>query len=125
MGCQKYYLSVQKQSLDVSPASNFARTPNLEKAEKGEELIIEWRVTKEQMTQPLRIVVKVLYRNYEESTKHFPVDRKRGVVTFPLKGDAYEKTKGFLSYMVTLETTDGVVVKEWKQQLYVDLIKIE
>lgn len=125
VGCQKYYLTVQKQSLAVAPASRFARTPDPEKPLKGEELVIEWRVTSEEMKQPLLLVVKMLYRNYEEKTRCFPIERKRGVVTVPLAGKEYEKTKGFLTYKVTLETAQGVIVKEWKQQLYVDLIQIE
>lgn len=127
VGCQKYYLTVQKQSLDVPPASVFARTPDPLKKERivGEELIVEWRLTEENMEKPLILVVRMLMKNYEERVQCFPIRRKRGVVQVPLSGKDYEKTKGFLTYKATIETDQGEVLKEWKQQLFVELIRIE
>lgn len=91
----------------------------------GEELVIEWRLTEENMEKPLILVVRMLMKNYEERVQCFPIRRKRGVVLLPVSGEDFKKSKGFLTYKATIETDQGEVLKEWKQQLFVELIRIE
>jgi len=127
-GCEKYYLSVKREFVDRSKlASTFVGSPDpLQKdPPKGEELILEWRLPPHALDQELTLLLKVIYKNYSEETICFPVDRRRGVFTYPLLNEKYHETEGFLTYKADIKTQDGTLLKEWKQQLWVDLITID
>lgn len=127
-GCEKYYVSVKREYVDQSKlASTFVGSPDPRQKNppKGQELIIEWRLPQGALDQKLTLVLSVIYKNHSEETLCYPVDRRRGVITYALLDEAYRKTEGFLTYKAEIKTLDGMIVKEWKQQLWVDLIVID
>ncbi|MGE0198704.1 MAG: hypothetical protein AB7N99_09145 [Simkaniaceae bacterium] len=127
-GCEKYYVSVKREYVDQSKlASTFVGSPDPRQKNppKGQELIIEWRLPQDALDQKLTLVLSVIYKNHSEETLCYPVDRRRGVITYALLDEAYRKTEGFLTYKAEIKTLDGMIVKEWKQQLWVDLIVID
>lgn len=48
-----------------------------------------------------------------------------GWVTYKLFNEEYDKTGGILTYKAEIVTEDGTVYREWKHQLWVNLIQIE
>ncbi|NGX51674.1 MAG: hypothetical protein K1060chlam2_01547 [Chlamydiae bacterium] len=127
-GCEKYYLSVKRESVDRSKlASTFVGSPDPRQKNPptGEELLLEWRLPRTALKQELTLVLKLIYKNYSEETIRYPVDRRRGVIIFALLDEKYRQTEGFLTYKADIITPDGTPLKEWKQQLWVDLITLE
>lgn len=127
-GCEKYYLSVKREYVDQSKlASTFVGSPEPRQKNppKGQELIIEWRLPPDALDEELILVLSVIYKNHSEDTICYPVDRRRGVIIYSLLNEDYKKTEGFLTYKAEIKSTQGIVVKEWKQQLWVDLIVID
>ena len=127
-GCEKYYVAVKREYVDqLKLASTFVGSPDPRQKNppKGQELIIEWRLPQDALDQELTLVLSVIYKNHSEETFCYPVDRRRGVITYALLDEAYRKTEGFLTYKAEIKTLDGMIVKEWKQQLWVDLIVID
>ena len=126
--CQKYYLHVHNETVNVnSLASTFVQSPDpLQKDPPvGRRLILEWKLPKNAIEEALSLDLRIIYKNYEEETLHFAIDRKRGVVFFPLLGEEYKKKKGFLTYRAEIKNKDGKILDEWKQQMWIDLIRID
>ncbi len=127
-GCEKYYVSVKREPVNrESLASTFVGSPDPRQADppRGQELLLEWRLPQKDFSSDLTLLLDILYRDHTQERVCYPIARKRGVVTFSLLGEKYEETKGFLTYKATIQTPDGKVLKEWKQQLWTDLIVID
>lgn len=126
--CQKYYVSVTRDSIGVKTlASGFANTPDPRREEppKGERLLIAWNLFSEDFQKELVCSLSIIYKNYEEETINYEVDRKRDVISYFLLGEKYESTKGIMTYKVDIVTKSGIVVKSFKHQLYTKLIKLD
>ncbi|WP_194848456.1 hypothetical protein [Candidatus Neptunochlamydia vexilliferae] len=127
-GCEKYYVSIKREIINrESLASTFVGSPDPLQADppRGQELLLEWRLPRRGFSSDLTLVLDILYKDHSQETVCYPVTRKRGVVTFSLLGEKFQETKGFLTYKATIQTPDGEVLKEWKQQLWADLIVID
>lgn len=127
-GCEKYYLTVKREYVDRDQlASTYVGSPDprQQNPPRGQELTMEWRLPVEAMEEPLTLVLSVLYRDYTQGTFCYPVDRRRGTVTYSLLGDEYTKTGGFLTYKAEIMTPNQWVVKQWKQVLWTELITLE
>lgn len=128
VSCEKYYLTVKREYIDQSVlASTFVGSPDPRQNDppKGQELIIEWRLAPGALDQKLVLVLKVLYRDYTQETFFYPVDRRRGVVTYYLLNDEHKQRRGFLTYKAEITTLEGAVVHKWQQKLWTDLIAID
>ncbi|QVL55083.1 MAG: hypothetical protein KFB95_07125 [Simkaniaceae bacterium] len=126
--CEKYYLSVKREAVDrMKLASTFVGSPDpLQKnPPKGQELILEWRLPEEALQEELVLVLSVIYKNHTEEKICYPIDRRRGVVTYSVLGSDYKETDGFLTYKAEILNKDDSVIKQWKQQLWTDLIVID
>jgi len=126
--CEKYYLSVKREAVDrMKLASTFVGSPDpLQKnPPKGQELILEWRLPEEALREELVLVLSVIYKNHTEEKVCYPIDRRRGVITYSVLGSDYKETDGFLTYKAENLNKDNSVVKQWKQQLWTDLIVID
>jgi hypothetical protein len=126
--CEKYYLSVKREAVDrMKLASTFVGSPDpLQKnPPKGQELILEWRLPEEALQEELVLVLSVIYKNHTEEKICYPIDRRRGVITYSVLGSDYKKTDGFLTYKAEILNKDDSVIKQWKQQLWTDLIVID
>ena len=126
--CQKYYLSVCQQWVDARYlASTHVNTPDPRQANPpiGQMLSMDWRVPKELLSQKPYIELDLIFWDYTETKKTFPIDKRMGWVSYQLLGEEYDKTGGILTYKASIKTSDGTVYREWKHQLWVKLIQIE
>lgn len=126
LGCIQYSLSVKKESVNrESLASTFVGSPDPRQANPpfGQQLIIGWRVPKN--PRDLKLVLHVLYKNYEQEVLEFPIVKRRGMEIYSLQGARYAETKGFLTYKAEIQNEEGEVLDLWKQQLWVELISLD
>jgi len=126
--CSTYYLSIKQQKVDPSYlASTHVNTPDPRKEHPphGQKLIVHWQVPQSLMGEHPYILLHVIYRDYTEAVERLEIDAKRGYTTYALLGEEYEKKKGILTYKADLMTAEGKVYREWKHQLWVNLIALE
>lgn len=127
-GCEKYYLSVKNEHVDLSTlASTFVGSPDPRKENppNGQELILQWRLPPKAIEQKLVLLLKIVYRDYTEEVHEYPVERRRGGLTFSLLNEKFLEKRGFLTYKAEIKRLDGEVLKQWQHKLWVDLITIE
>ena len=127
-GCEKYYLSVTREAVDRARlASTFVRSPDprQENPPRGQELTIEWRLPESDLEEGLTLVLSIIYKNHSQDTICYPVNKRRGVLTYSLLGEDFKQTEGLLTYKVEILQKDHTVIKEWKQQLWTELIAID
>lgn len=91
----------------------------------GQKLFVEWNLPSDDVKKGLILTLKIIFRNYQEETISYAIDRRRGWITYELLDERFYETKGLLTYKADIATIEGEVVKEWKQQLWVNLIKLE
>jgi len=127
-GCEKYYISIKRDTIDQSKlASTFVESPDPRQKNppKGEKLIIEWRLPSYVLHQYITLQLNIIYNNYSEQTLYYPVNQRKGIIIYSLLEDQYYKTGGFLTYVAKIKKSDGTVLKEWKQWLWVDRISLD
>ena len=128
VSCEKYYLSVTREAVDRAQlASTFVKSPDprQESPPKGQELTIEWRLPEKDLEEGLTLVLSIIYKNHSQETICYPVNKRRGVITYSLIGEEYKQTEGLLTYKVEILQKDNLVLKEWKQQLWTELIVLD
>lgn len=126
-GCDKYYISMHQQSIDQRYlASSHASTPDYRQKNPpiGQMVVVEWHIPPEILKKSPTAEVYIVFWNYVEKKVTFPIDSKWGYKTFTLLNDEYLKTGGILTYRADIVTKDHVVYKEWKHQLWVNLIHV-
>ncbi len=126
--CEKYYVSVAQQWVDVRYlASTHVNTPDPRqlKPPVGQMIIIDWRVPKSILKKNPHVELKVIYWNYTEKTVTFPIDQRMGWATYKVLDEEYDTTGGILTYKAEILTADGQKYREWKHQLLVNLITID
>lgn len=126
--CQKYYLTTYQEKVDRdSLASTHVGSPDPRQKNppKGEELILEWQIPKEILQKNPSIYLQVVYKDYSEVEKVYPIAHKAGYVVYRLVGEEFQKTKGLLAYKAELKTGDGEVFRTWQHQLFVNVIRLE
>ena len=127
-GCEKYSLSVKREYIDQSTlASTFVQSPDPRQNNppKGELLLIKWRLPEEVLKEELHISLKIIYQNHTQECLSYPVFQRRGMLTYSLLNEKYQKTKGFLTYKAELVNGAGSVLKEWQQQLWTERIVLD
>lgn len=127
-GCRPYYLSVCQEWVDVRYLASFhAGTPDprLEHPPIGQKLILDWRVPKEIFKRKPTVVLDLILWDYTTRQIRFPIESRMDYATYKLWNEEYEKTGGILTYKATIVTEDGEVFREWKHQLWVNLITID
>jgi len=127
-GCEKYYLSIKREYVDRDQlASTYVGSPDPRQKNPpvGQELTMEWRLSPEAMNEQLQLVLHVLYRDYSRKTFTYPVNRRRGVITYALLNEEYNEKEGLLTYKAEIVDSTGQVIKEWKQILWTGLITLE
>lgn len=125
--CQKYYVQVTREKINrQSLASTFAKTPDPRQSSppKGERLIIQWNLMQEDVKDYV-CKLSLIYRNYEQETIYFSVERERDVFSYFLLGEKYEKTGGIMTYKVEILSSNKEIVQSFKHQLWTNLIVIE
>ena len=126
-GCKQYYLSLCQEWVDVRYlASTHVGTPDPRQDNPpiGQKLILDWRVPTEIFKKKPEVVLHLILWDYTERTIHIPIKRRMDYATYKLFNEDYEKTGGILTYMAEIVTEDGQVFREWKHQLWVNLITV-
>ena len=126
-GCRPYYLTVMQEWVDVRYlASTYVNTPDprQENPPMGQKLILDWRVPKEILKKHPEVVLDLILWDY--TTRQIRIPIKHGMDSRPsrLFDEEYEKTGGILTYKAEIITEDGEIFREWKHQLWVNLITV-
>lgn len=127
-GCQRYGIVARKQT--VTPAylaSTHVGSPDPRQADppNGQMVIMEWWVPMELIPQNPVIRLDMVFWDFTKRRIEFPIDRRVGYETYFVLGDDFLCTKGILTYKVEIVTEDGEVFRDWKHQLWVELIQID
>jgi hypothetical protein len=127
-GCRQYYLSICQEWVDVRYlASSHVATPDPRQDHPpiGQMLIIDWRVPKDIFKKKPEIVMDLILWDYTTRQVRIPIKRRMDFATYRLFNEEYEKTGGILTYKAHIVTQDGEIYREWKHQLWVNLITID
>jgi hypothetical protein len=126
--CDKYYVSVAQQWVDVRYlASTHVGTPDPRQDHPpvGQMMIVDWRIPKSLLNKKPHIQLTMIFWNYTEKTICFPIEQRMGWVTYKLLDEEYDETGGILTYKAEIVSEDGSLFREWKHQLWVNLITID
>ncbi len=127
-GCEKYYLSLTDQKINVnSLASTHANTPDKRQHSPpiGEMIVMDWRVPKEILDKKPIIDLYVIYGNYTEQRFEYPIFKRMGYKTCKVLNDDFVSSKGVITYRADLRLNDGQIYRSWDHQLWVNLITID
>lgn len=127
-GCTRYGISISQQRVDVNYlASTHVKTPDprQENPPCGQILSIGWCLPRPLMKQQPQLVLHLIFWDYTEEVIAYPLDKRRGYITYRLLNEEFEEKKGLLTYKAEIVTEDGDVYSEWKHQLWVNLIHVE
>ena len=127
-GCEKYYLSLTDQKINVnSLASTHANTPDKRQHSPpiGEMIVMDWRVPKEILDKKPIIDLYVIYGNYTEQRFEYPISKRMGYKTCKVLNDDFVSSKGVITYRADLRLNDGQIYRSWNHQLWVNLITID
>ncbi len=108
-------------------ASYHAGTPDprLEHPPMGQKLILDWNVPREIFSQKPEVVLDLILWNYTTKQVRFPITSRLDYATYRLLNEEYEKTGGIMTYKAAIVTEKGEIFREWKHQLWVNLITID
>jgi hypothetical protein len=127
-GCRQYYLSVCQEWVDVRYlASTNVSTPDprQEHPPIGQMLILDWRVPSDIFKKKPEVVLDLVLWDYTAREIRIPIKRRMDFTTYRLFDEDYEKSGGILTYKAKIVTEDGEVFREWKHQLWVNLITVK
>lgn len=108
-------------------ASTHVNTPDPRRdpAPVGQRLLLEWVVPPEILAQDPQIVLTVIYKNHTQAEKSFPLTTRSGHYLYDVINEKFKETKGVLTYRGKIVLAGGEVYKEWKHQLWVNLITLD
>ncbi|MBP9841432.1 MAG: hypothetical protein KBC64_03285 [Simkaniaceae bacterium] len=116
---------MHKENLNLeSLASTFVGSPDPRRdpPPQGEKLFIEWNIPRDTLEKKVLLFVHLLYKDYTQEVKTFPLEYRHGAVNMTLEGQEYLEKKGFLSYKAELIDLDDQLLYECQHQLWVPLL---
>lgn len=128
MGCQKYYLSLHQQKIDARYlASTHVGSPDPRQAKPpmGQVVVVSWWVPKEVVQKEPKVNLRIIFKDHTEQVICYKLDRRMGFENFFLVNEEFEKKKGILTYMAEIVMPDGSIYREWKHQLWINLITMD
>ncbi len=128
VGCSRYHVDVHQQKINASYlASSYVGSPDprQEHPPLGEMLVIDWLLPQDLLEEHPSVMLHVIYWNNTEKSYNWPIKRRKGYLTLAVLDEEYEQTGGFLTYRAEIITQNGQVFRDWKHQLWVNLIKVE
>ncbi len=126
--CDKYYLSLRQVPVDASYlASTHVQTPDPRQANPphGQKVVLQWSVPPELLEKKPQIIFHVIYKNHTEKEFIYPIESRLGYTVYSLLDQDYDATGGLLTYRADILTPDHKVFREWKHQLWVELITLD
>ena len=127
-GCQKYYLSLTDQNINVDYlASTHVATPDKRQHNPpyGQMIVMDWRVPKDVLDKAPTLDLYVIYGNYTEQKFHYPIETRMGFKTYKDLNQEFVDKKGIIAYRAEIRLSDGSIYKSWKHQLWAELITID
>lgn len=91
----------------------------------GQMLILDWRIPKEILKRKPEIILDLILWDYTTRQIRIPIKQRMDFATYRLLNEEYEKSGGILTYKAQIVTEDGYIFREWKHQLWVNLIVID
>lgn len=127
VSCMKSHLAVYTDYLShENLASYHIDTPDplLNNPPIGQRLIVIWTLKKKHLLyEDLHLKISIRFRDKNESTITYPLCKPKGTYIYSILNEDYIKTGGFLTYKVEL-IGDGIVLDEWRHQIWTNLIQI-
>ncbi|MBS3903370.1 MAG: hypothetical protein KGZ30_03310 [Anaplasmataceae bacterium] len=127
-GCRRYYVEVYQQRVDASYlASNAVNTPDPRSSHPplGQLFVVEWQVPLELLPKNPFIEFDANFLDYSERRYVFAINQRKGFKTFFVVDHEFIETGGIFTYRAKIKTEDGEVFREWRHQLWVNLITID
>lgn len=127
-GCQKHYLTVSQQWVNSSYlASTSVDTPDPRQLDPplGQLLMMEWYVPASILARDPRVELDLIYWDYTKEKVCFPIRAPLDWASFRCWNEKYAKTGGILTCKAAIVTGDGEIFREWRHQLWVNLIEVQ
>lgn len=128
MGCDKYYLSLRQVPVNAAYlASSHVGTPDPHRDHPphGQKIVLQWAVPPELLEKKPQIIFQAIYKNHTEKTFVYPIESRLGYEVYTLIDDEFDTTGGLLTYRADIMTEDKNVYRQWKHQLWVNLITLD
>lgn len=87
--------------------------------------VIEWQVPLELLPKNAFIEFDANYWDNIERRYVIPINDRKGYKTLFVINDDFIETGGVFTYRAKIKTEDGKVFREWRHQLWVNLITID
>lgn len=126
--CSTNHLSISQVKVDRTYlASTHAHTPDPRQANPpyGQMLIIDWNIPNQVFKKKPQIAVTIIFKNFTQEVICYPMHKSFGHKLYFLLNKEYEERKGILTYKAEIITDNKEIYKEWKHQLWVNLINID
>jgi hypothetical protein len=127
-GCTLHRLSVQTQYIGHENLASFhvgTPDPRLYAPMVGQRLLIQWSLCAEEVEgQEVFLNLKVRFRNHEEHEVKVPITSKRGTYLYEIANEAYDQSKGILTYYAEIRNA-SCVLASWRHPLWTPLITFD
>lgn len=127
-GCQKYYLTLRQIPVDSEYlASHHVSSPDPRQLQPffGQKVVMQWSIPSKLLLQNPQLVFHIIYKDHTQESMVYPIKHRNGVEIFSILNDTYQLKEGILTYQAYICTQDGTIYRDWKHQLWVQLIKLE
>ncbi len=127
-GCGRYYVEVHQRKIDSSDLASSgieSPDPRLEHPPYGQLLTIEWQLPQKLLLENPLVLLDVIFWDNVERHYAWPIQRRKGFATLPIVDGQFEKTGGVIAYRAKVLTEEGQIFREWRHQLWVNLITID
>ena len=127
-GCKQYYLSIAQEWIDGTYlASSYVGTPDpLQKnPPTGQMLIVSWRIPESVFQKKPFIRLDLLLWDYTTRSIEIPIEHRMDFATYRLLDEEYKSSGGILSFKGEIVEENGEIFREWRHQLWVNLITLE
>lgn len=127
-GCQKYYLSLRQVPVDPEYlASSRVGSPDPRQSNPpfGQKVVMQWAVPPEILAQKPELVFHLIYKNHTQEEIIYPIEDRCGMEIFSILNEEYQSKGGLLTYQAKIRTESGEIYRDWKHQLWVQLITFE
>lgn len=127
-GCQKYYLSLRQVPIDAAYlASSHVGSPDPRQSNPpvGQKVVMQWSVPPDLLVEKPELVLQVIYKNHTQEEIIYPIQYRSGREVFSLLNENYRSKGGLLTYQAKIRTQQGQIYREWKHQLWVQLITFD
>lgn len=124
--CHPRILTVQTEYLSHENLASFhvgTPDPRLKNPTLGQKLIVNWSIPHWSELTPYELSIKIRFKNGTSAEETIPVCRASGTYVYALLNEDYFSRGGFKTYVASI-TFDGVIIDEWRHQLWATVIEI-